>query len=46
MALAGESAGGNLALATAIAARDAGLQAPTLVLAVYPVVQTGNLDSS
>jgi acetyl esterase len=38
--LAGESAGGNLALATAIAARDAGLQRPYHVLAVYPVTQT------
>ncbi|CAN5781795.1 hypothetical protein BH09PSE5_BH09PSE5_13580 [soil metagenome] len=41
VALAGESAGGNLALATAIAARDGGLQAPAHVLAVYPVTQTG-----
>jgi acetyl esterase len=40
VALAGESAGGNLALATAIAARDGGLQAPAAVLAVYPVTQT------
>lgn len=40
IALAGESAGGNLALATAIAARDAGLQSPAHVLAVYPVTQT------
>jgi len=40
IALAGESAGGNLALATAIAARDAGLQPPAHVLAVYPVTQT------
>ena len=40
MALAGESAGGNLAVATAIAARDAGLPAPLHVLAVYPVAQT------
>ncbi|MDO9353580.1 MAG: alpha/beta hydrolase, partial [Solirubrobacteraceae bacterium] len=40
VALAGESAGGNLALATAIAARDAGLQQPAHVLAVYPVTQT------
>jgi acetyl esterase len=39
VALAGESAGGNLAVATAIAARDAGLQAPAHVLAVYPVAQ-------
>jgi acetyl esterase len=40
VALAGESAGGNLALATAIAARDASLQQPSHVLAVYPVTQT------
>ncbi|MDB5877538.1 MAG: lipase [Variovorax sp.] len=40
VALAGESAGGNLALATAIAARDGSLQAPTAVVAVYPVTQT------
>lgn len=40
VALAGESAGGNLAVATAIAARDAGLQKPAHVLAVYPVTQT------
>lgn len=39
VALAGESAGGNLAVATAIAARDAGLQKPAHVLAVYPVAQ-------
>lgn len=40
MALAGESAGGNLAVATAIAVRDAGLPAPRHVLSVYPVAQT------
>ena len=46
IALAGESAGGNLALATAIAVRDAGMKAPTHILAVYPVGQTGNLDTA
>lgn len=45
LALAGESAGGNLAIATAVAARDAGLQAPTHILAVYPVGQTGDLNT-
>jgi len=41
IALAGESAGGNLALATAIALRDSGVaQQPCHVLAVYPVTQT------
>lgn len=40
LALAGESAGGNLAVATAIAVRDAGLPAPRHMLSVYPVAQT------
>lgn len=40
VAIAGESAGGNLAVATAIAARDAGLPKPVAVLAVYPVAGT------
>ncbi len=39
-ALAGESAGGNLAVATAIAVRDRGMHQPRHVLAVYPVTQT------
>ncbi|MGY8903327.1 MAG: alpha/beta hydrolase [Burkholderiales bacterium] len=46
LALAGESAGGNLAMATAIAVRDAGLQAPLHVLAVYPVAQTSTNTES
>lgn len=45
LALAGESAGGNLALSTAIAARAAGVTQPMHVLAVYPVAQTGNLET-
>jgi len=40
VALAGESAGGNLALATAIAVRDEDIRQPVHVLAVYPVTQT------
>ncbi len=40
LALAGESAGGNLAVATAIAVRDLALPQPCHVLAVYPVAQT------
>ena len=40
IALAGESAGGNLAVATALSIRDAGLQAPCHVLSVYPVAGT------
>jgi len=42
IALAGESAGGNLAVATAIAARNRGNSRVVAVLAVYPVAQTGN----
>ena len=45
LALAGESAGGNLALATAVAVKKANLQAPLAVLAVYPVGQTGDLET-
>ena len=45
MALAGESAGGNLAIATAIAARDASVEKPRAILAVYPVGQTGNMET-
>jgi acetyl esterase/lipase len=41
IALAGESAGGNLAVATAIAVRDTpNLTQPLHVLSVYPVAQT------
>ncbi len=46
LALAGESAGGNLAVATAVAVRDAGLQMPTHILAVYPVAQTGDMSTA
>ena len=45
LALAGESAGGNLALATALAARDQRLPAPRHVLAVYPITQAGDLST-
>jgi len=45
LALAGESAGGNLAVATAVAVRDSGLTQPRHVLAVYPVGQTGSLHT-
>ena len=37
IAIAGESAGGNLALNVAIAARDNGWTAPKAILAVYPI---------
>ncbi|MCY0388517.1 alpha/beta hydrolase [Robbsia sp. Bb-Pol-6] len=46
LALAGESAGGNLAVATAIAARDAHAPMPLAVLAVYPVAQSGSLNTA
>jgi acetyl esterase len=41
LAIAGESAGGCLAVATAIAARVSGLTPPRHLLAIYPVAQTG-----
>ena len=40
VALAGESAGGGLAVATAIAARDMKLQQPTSIVSVYPIAGT------
>jgi acetyl esterase/lipase len=45
LALAGESAGGNLAVATAVAVKAAGLTTPKAVIAVYPVSQTGNMTT-
>jgi acetyl esterase/lipase len=46
VALAGEGAGGHLALATAVAARDAGLALPRHVLAISPVTQTSTNTAS
>lgn len=46
LAIAGESAGGNLAVATAIAAHKAHLTAPLHVLSVYPVAQTTTTTAS
>jgi acetyl esterase/lipase len=44
--LAGESAGGNLAVATAIYARDNGLTQPLHILSVYPIANSDmNLPS-
>ncbi len=40
MAIAGESAGGNLAVATAIYARDNRLPLPRAILAVYPIADS------
>ncbi len=45
IALAGESAGGNLAVATAIAARDAGGPQPLHVVSVYPIAQVSDFDT-
>jgi acetyl esterase len=42
LAIAGESAGGNLAVATPAAARDQKLTAPLHVVAVYPISQATN----
>jgi acetyl esterase/lipase len=39
-AVAGESAGGNLAVATAIFARDHGLTAPVHILSIYPIANS------
>ena len=43
VAIAGESAGGNLAIATAMAARDQHLTMPLHVVAVYPITQATDL---
>ena len=43
IALAGESAGGNLAVATAIYARDNRLAAPLHVLSVYPIANSDKM---
>ena len=39
IAIAGESAGGNLAVATAVSAKALGLSTPVAILAVYPITQ-------
>ncbi|MGI8497447.1 MAG: alpha/beta hydrolase [Gemmatimonadaceae bacterium] len=46
IALAGESAGGNLALATAMTARDKGVKLPVAVIAVYPVAGSDTTTAS
>ena len=46
LAVAGESAGGNLALEVAIAARDQKLEMPRGIVAVYPVVQLTDQDTA
>ena len=45
LAIVGESAGGNMAIDTAIAARDKKWTAPVHVVAVYPVADTGPTDA-
>ncbi|WP_210245422.1 alpha/beta hydrolase [Tardiphaga sp. vice304] len=40
LAIVGESAGGNLAVATAMAARDQKLTAPVAIVSVYPIATT------
>jgi acetyl esterase len=46
VALAGESAGGGLAVATAIAARDRTLQMPVAIVSVYPIAGTDTTTPS
>src|SRR5712675_186652 len=46
LALAGESAGGNLAISTAISTVAAGVTRPKVVIAIYPVTQTGTTTES
>lgn len=46
VALAGESAGGGLAVATAIAARDRKLQTPAAIVSVYPIAGTDTTTAS
>jgi len=46
IALVGESAGGNLAIATAMKARDAGTMLPTSIVAVYPIAGADTTTAS
>src|SRR5579863_2569123 len=46
LALAGEGAGGNLALSTALSSVAAGVTRPKAVIAIYPVTQTGMATES
>jgi acetyl esterase len=46
LALAGEGAGGNLAISTALSTVAAGLTRPKAVIAIYPVIQTGTATES
>jgi acetyl esterase/lipase len=46
LALAGEGAGGNLAISTAISTVAAGVTRPKAVIAIYPITQTGTTTES
>lgn len=46
VAVAGESAGGGLAVATAIMARDKKVQIPLAIVSVYPIAGTDTMTSS
>ena len=46
IAIAGESAGGGLAVATAIMARDKGIQMPVAIVSVYPIAGTDTTTPS
>lgn len=46
ISLVGESAGGNLAIATAMKARDAGIMLPASIVAVYPVAGSDTTTAS
>jgi acetyl esterase/lipase len=46
IALAGESAGGGLAVATAVAARDKKLQMPLAIISVYPIAGSDTTTQS
>ena len=46
IALAGESAGGGLAVSTAIEARDSGVAMPTAIVSIYPIAGTDTTTPS
>jgi len=46
IALVGESAGGNLAIATAMKARDAGMMLPVAIVSVYPIAGSDTTTAS
>jgi acetyl esterase len=46
VAVAGESAGGNMAVGVGIMARDSGVKAPVSVLSIYPVADKNSTTAS